>query len=357
MPEQSRSSRVVRRRRSDDIGVEAEVITPASPREPAPPEAAPEPRQAAPAGPPLDAGALDDLAHMNADDFAALFDGAAGLGGARLRPGQQVVGRVLGVGSRFVYVDIGGKAEATVELDDFEPDGLPSPGEQIEAYVVSAREGEVRLAMRLRGPGVDDALKEAHEAERPVEGRVVERNSGGFSVEIGGKRAFCPISQIALRVGEDPDVWVGRTLRFKILEIREGDVVVSRKAIEKEEREAQAEATRAELRAGQVRDGVVSSLRPFGAFVDLGGVEGLVHISRIADRRIEDPSEVLKVGQEVRVRVLDLEPGGRISLSIRDVDSPGPAPRREAKPAARPAAQSSGGFGTFADLLKGVKGG
>ncbi|MCB9743045.1 MAG: S1 RNA-binding domain-containing protein [Alphaproteobacteria bacterium] len=353
MPEQSRPNRVVRRRRSDDIPARPT----AAPEEVAPSTPETRPAQAAtPAAPQLDAGALDDLAHMNADDFAALFDGAAGLGGQRLRPGQQVSGRVLGVGGRFVFVDVGGKAEATVDIDDFEESGLPSPGDAIEAYVVTAREGEVRLATRLRGPGVDDALKEAMDAERPVEGRVAERNAGGFSVDIGGKRAFCPVSQIAARPGEDLDVWVGRTLRFKILEIREGDVVVSHRAIEREEREAQAAETLAELRAGQVRDGVVSSLRPFGAFVDLGGVEGLVHISRVADKRIEDPSEVLKVGQSVRVRVLDVDPGGRISLSIRDADAPRQAPAAAAPRADAPKSSESGGFGTFADLLKGAKG-
>jgi small subunit ribosomal protein S1 len=166
-------------------------------------------------------------------------------------------------------------------------------------------------------------------------------NKGGLEVEVHGVRAFCPVSQIDVRFVGDPASFVGQKLLFKVHKADQRDAVLSRRALLEEERAAKAQATREKLVQGAVLDGVVTSVQDYGAFVDLGGVEGLVHVSELSWDRVSKPQDLLKSGDAVQVQVLKIEQdprkGERISLSVRAL-----APKPE--PAARPG-QVEGGPG------------
>jgi predicted RNA-binding protein with RPS1 domain len=176
-----------------------------------------------------------------------------------------------------------------------------------------------------------DSLRKARDERRPVQGRVFGWNPGGFHVVIDGVAAFVPRSEMELEPIADPQSYLDKTFDFRVLKVqgKARRVVLSRTALLREEQEHAATETRQKLQPGSVLKGKVSSLTDFGAFVDLGGVEGLVHVSEISQRRVAKPSDALQVGQEVEVKVLKVEKGGRrVSLSIKALE---PDPWREVK--------------------------
>jgi small subunit ribosomal protein S1 len=181
---------------------------------------------------------------------------------------------------------------------------------------------------RKLAKGVRDRelLQEAARSRIPVEGRVIERNKGGFTVEVAGLRAFCPISQIELRFCDNPDVHLGQRYSFLItkyeMEGRRPDVVVSRKALLQAEADRLAEELRKTLKEGDVVSGTVVNIRDFGAFVDLGGLEGLLPISELSHSRVGKVSDVLSVGEEVHVQVVSFDRAkDRISLSLKRLEA------------------------------------
>ncbi len=240
-------------------------------------------------------------------------------------PGEIVTGTVVRVGREWVFVDLGGKSEGVIAVQEFkdeEDDSITvKPGDEVEATVLTTR-GGVRLSVKLqKGDQNMDVLRDAYESEIPVEGRVVETNRGGFRVDIGEQRAFCPISQIDRNFVENPEQYVGETYHFRIIEFNteQGNVVVSRRIILEQERKAMAAQVREGLKPGQILTGVVKKLMPFGAFVDIGGLDGLVHISEIAWERIENPADYLTEGQTISVKVLKFdEDRDRLALSIKE---------------------------------------
>jgi small subunit ribosomal protein S1 len=205
-------------------------------------------------------------------------------------------------------------------MDAAELEGLEI-GDQIEATVVKAG-GEIRVSRKLiKGKASLDQLRGAFEARLPVEGKVTGRNKGGFEVSVAGLRAFCPLSQIALGKIENPDSFVNETMEFRVTELSDDGrrVVVSRAALLKEAAAERAAETRGRIVSGAELTGRVKTLTPFGAFVDLGGIDGLLHVSEMSRRRVTDPKEVVQVGQEVQVKVIKIEnEGKRISLSMKD---------------------------------------
>ncbi len=245
------------------------------------------------------------------------------------RRGEMVTGTILSIGQEFAFVDLGGKSEGILSLEELrlEDGTLPKPGDKVEACVISTGADGVILSKRLaKGIRSRELLAEAAQSKIPVEGRVESRNKGGFDVVVGGVRGFCPISQIELYFCENPDVHVGKTYPFLITKYddsgRTPDMVVTRKALLQAEAEKKKEELRRSLREGDIVPGVVRSIRDFGAFVDLGGLEGLLHVSELSHTRIEDPHEVLKEGEEIHVQVLSIEQGGqRISLSLKRLES------------------------------------
>jgi small subunit ribosomal protein S1 len=266
------------------------------------------------------------------DDFAALLAASEKqqTRQRRVSAGDVVRGRVIAIGASAAFVAVGGKAEATIDLGEFRDPATGEvqlhEGDEIEATVVDdgQRSGSIVLKrVAGRGGHVPGELEQAFAHGIAIEGLVTGQNSGGYEVQIGSVRAFCPGSQIDRRRVEGAD-YVGQRLRFRITKLEGGgrNVVVSRRQLLEEEAAQQAADVWATLRVGAVVTGTVTSLRDFGAFVDLGGVDGLIHVSELGHGRAGHASEVLQVGQTVETQVVKLEPDakggrGRVGLSLR----------------------------------------
>ena len=272
------------------------------------------------------------MAPSEEEDFAALFAASETERPRtrRIAAGDVVRGRVIAVGATAAFVAVGAKAEATIDLGEFRDPETGEvqlkEGDEIEATVVDdgARSGSIVLRrVAGRGGHLPGEIEQAYAHGIAIEGLVTGENKGGYDVQIGGVRAFCPGSQIDRRRTEGAQ-YVGQRLRFRITKLEAGgrNVVVSRRQLLEDEAAAQAAAVWADLRVGAVVTGTVSSLRDFGAFVDLGGVDGLVHVSELGHGRPSHPSEVLQLGQRVDAQVVKLEPDpkggrGRVGLSLR----------------------------------------
>lgn len=241
-------------------------------------------------------------------------------------PGEIVSGTVVSVGRDWVFVDIGGKSEGMIAGDEFvDEDDEVKIGDVVEATVLTTR-GGIRLSRSLRKSSQsDEVLQDAYENRIPVEGRVMEVRKGGFGIAIGsGHTAFCPISQIDARYVEKPEDYLEQALNFRIIEFSSDlrNIVVSRRILLEEEQQAQARQTRERLKPGAILEGDVKKVMPYGAFVGVGGLDGLVHVSEISWDRVEDPTQHLTEGQRVTVKVLDFDIAkDKLSLSIREAGS------------------------------------
>jgi small subunit ribosomal protein S1 len=303
-----------------------------------------------------------------AGDFAALFAESekSAHKPQKLRLGQKVQARVAHVGSEIGYLDLGGKGEAIIDLRELRNDKgelLVQAGETVEAYVLSIADGTPVMTRAVPKGAGREVLQQALESKVPVEGTVTAQNKGGLEVDLGGLRAFCPASQIDVRFVEDPAQFVGQKLKFRVMEIRGGNAILSRRALLEEERATQAVELRKKLEVGAVLDGTVSSVRDFGAFVDLGGLEGLVHVSELSHQRVAHAQDVVKPGQNVRVQVLRIEKDEkgheRIALSLRALEQdPWDAARPQLKEGARLQGKVARlqPFGAFVELFPGVDG-
>src|SRR6058998_148902 len=213
-----------------------------------------------------------------------------------------------------------------------------------------------------RGKASLELLRGMYENRVPVEGKVSARNKGGFDVNIGGLRAFCPLSQIALGKIDNPDQFVGQTYEFRVTELSDDGrrIVVSRAALMKEAAASRAEETRKAIVPGAELTGTIKTITPFGAFVDLGGVDGLLHVSEMSRRRVNNPNEVVAVGQEVNVKVIKVEGDGkRISLSMKDQEPDPWSDVADRYPAGAPFSGKivrSTDFGYFVEVEPGLDG-
>jgi small subunit ribosomal protein S1 len=283
--------------------------------------------------------------------------------------GQRLHAKLVNFGEETSFLDYGGRSEAIMEsrhLRDEEGTPTKKIGDTVEAYVIANDEGVV-LAPAFT-PGPDEALQALREAQRsgvPVTGKVKGVNAGGLDVELAGKRAFCPASQVDLGFCPDASVFVGKTLEFKVIEFAEMGrrIVVSRKVLLQQEKEENAARLRASLAPGVEREGIVARMEPFGAFVDLGGLDGMVHVSEISHDRVNIPTDVLKVGDKVHVRVLeigkDAKGRDRISLSIKAAQQdPWAQIPEEIAPNAKLAGRivRLADFGAFVRLAAGIEG-
>jgi len=297
------------------------------------------------------------------EDFAAMF--ARESAGPLPERGQVVKGRVIQITADHVFVDIGGKGEAWIdraELADEEGQLRVAVGDEVEATVVSAGD-DVRLSYRLRqGAHSREALALAAETGIPVEGKVAAVIKGGYEVTVAGLRAFCPFSQMDVRRVEAAEEYVGRVLEFRVTTFGERgrNVVLSRRRLLEERSAEAAEETRKKIVPGAVLPGTVVSLADFGAFVDLGGVQGLVPVSEISHSRVARPADRLRVGEAVTVKVLRLDAEkGRVSLSLKALEGdpwaavPG---RLRERQVVRGRVARVTEFGVFVELLPGVDG-
>ena len=258
------------------------------------------------------------------EDFAAMFE--ASVKNRHFTRGQTIEGTIVAIGPDTSLVNVGGKGEAVIEtadLKDHENDLEFSVGDRIQAIVVGTNKGITLSRKGIRGAATLRQLEDAYEARLSVEGKVEAEVKGGYEVRIAGQRGFCPFSQIDTIRTADPAQHVGQTYAFRIIEFKEGgkNLVVSRRALLEEEQKAGAIELRKSVAVGSVVTGRVASVREFGAFVDLGaGVQGLLHVSEMGWSRVTDPSSIVKVGEEITVRVLRIEADGeRIALGLKQL--------------------------------------
>ncbi len=257
------------------------------------------------------------------DDFAAMFE--ASLKPRRFDKGQTLEGVIVGIGPDVAFVDVGGKGEATIDLAELrDADGNieVAVGDRIQATVMSTGGGVTLSRKLVRHAANARQLESAFQAGLPVEGKVEAEVKGGYEVRVAGQRAFCPYSQIDIRRTE-PATHIGRVYQFRIIEYKDGGktLVVSRRAILEEEQKAKADEIRQSIVPGAVLTGHVTSVPEFGAFVDLGGgVQGLLHVSEMGWSRVTDPSQVVKPGEEITVRVLRVDDDGKkIALGLKQL--------------------------------------
>ncbi len=244
----------------------------------------------------------------------------------RLVPGQMVEAVIVKIASDWIFLDLGGKGEGTLdrkELQDENGSVTVKEGDTVRVYFVSADNTEMHFTTKVgSGPGKQSQLEDAWRNRIPVEGAVTKEIKGGFEVKIGGTvRAFCPFSQMGVRRDTQAAAVLGKTLAFQIIEYGENgrNIVLSRRPILDEERRQKKESLRETLQEGMKLSGTVTSLQKFGAFIDIGGIEGLLPVSEIAWGRTERPGDVLAVGQQVEVIVkrLDWE-HDKLSFSLKD---------------------------------------
>jgi len=249
--------------------------------------------------------------------FAEMFEAQAKEGGTPgrrgVRVGEKVKGTIfqLGADTAFVSLEGSAKSEAMIELRELKDDeGILrfGVGDSLEAHVIEVGAKGILLSRALaKGSASMAMLAEARASGMPVEGMVLSVNKGGVEVAIGDIRAFCPISQLDLRFVEKPDQFIGEKLQFRVTEVRDRNVVLSRRALLEEEQRRLATETRKNLAEGKVVKGKVSGVRDFGVFVDLGGVEGMIPVSELSYTRVGHPSEVVNPGDEVEVEILRME--------------------------------------------------
>ena len=264
------------------------------------------------------------------ESFEELLKASFESPGPKLFPGDKVSGKVLKISKDTVFVDLGGKSEGIADIQEFMDKAgnlTLKQGDWVEMRVASIRDGILLTkGMKVQGPDSLEILREAKENVIPIEGRVSKTVKGGFEIDLSGIRAFCPLGQIDLQFCEKPEEHVGARYSFRIMEIKEKgkNIIVSRRVLLEEEREEKSKETLARLKPDLECEGKVTKLTDFGAFVDIGGIEGMVHISEISHGRIKHPSEILRPGQEIKVKVVkieaDKEGRPKISLSIKALE-------------------------------------
>ena len=279
--------------------------------------------------------------------------------------GEVVRGRVVHVGSSEVLIDVGYKSEGAISIEEFlRHGGLPKVGDEIEVYLEAKEDNEGLIVLskdKADKIKVWDAITQAYEKGSPVEGRVVEVVKGGLSVEVGVK-AFLPGSQVDLRPVKNLGAMIGQTIRARVIKLnrRRGNVVLSRRAVLEEEREEKKKHTLEVLAEGMVLTGTVKNITDYGAFIDLGGIDGLLHVTDMSWGRVGHPSEIFQVGDQVEVVVLHFDrESGRVSLGYKQKSSD---PWERVEQTYAPGTKVQGrvvsltNYGAFVELEAGVEG-
>jgi small subunit ribosomal protein S1 len=275
---------------------------------------------------------MTDVQSLNPtrEDFAALLDES--LGGRDFHEGSVVHGKVVAVEKDFAVVDVGLKTEGRIPLKEFGAgsDGGSKPvavGDTVEVFLerVENAMGEAVISReKARREEAWTRLEAVFERNEPVNGSIVGRVKGGFTVDLGGASAFLPGSQVDIRPVRDVGPLMGKEQPFAILKMDRprGNIVVSRRAILEEARAEQRTELVSQLQEGEVREGVVKNITDYGAFVDLGGIDGLLHVTDMSWKRVNHPSQVLAVGDTVKVQIVKINPETqRISLGMKQLQS------------------------------------
>ncbi|MBU1318112.1 MAG: 30S ribosomal protein S1 [candidate division Zixibacteria bacterium] len=282
-----------------------------------------------------------------------------------IKEGEIVQGTVMGVTRDDVIVDVGFKSEGIISMSEFPEPIQISVGDSIEVYLEAVEDQNGQLVLSKQKADflrVWDNIRDAHESGNLVPGRLQRRIKGGIVVDLFGVDAFLPGSQIALRQVPNFDELIGKVMELKIIKLNKNrrNIVVSRRVVLEEEREHLRQQLLKEIDAGQVREGTVKNITDFGVFIDLGGVDGLLHITDMSWGRVSHPSEMVSLGDKINVKILDfVKDTGRISLGLKQL-TPYPWENIEEKyPVGRKISGlvvSLTDYGAFIELEKGIEG-
>jgi small subunit ribosomal protein S1 len=301
------------------------------------------------------------------ETFAALFEES--LKREDIKEGEIVRGRVIQVTKDYVVVDIGYKSEGQVAINEFSSAEGQIPvkeGDEIEVLLES-RENDNGLCVLSKEKAdrlkVWDEISAACERDELIDGTIAQRVKGGLSVTIrGGVKAFLPGSQVDLRPVRNLDAFIGKTYKFKVIKFnkKRGNIVLSRRVLLEKERAELKEQTLEKLKEGQLVEGIVKNLTEYGAFIDLGGIDGLLHITDMSWGRVNHPSEMFQVGDHVRVKVLKFNPESeRVSLGLKQISED---PWTKAEQIYTPGTVVKGkvvslkDYGAFIELEEGIEG-
>lgn len=301
------------------------------------------------------------------ESFAALFEES--LKKEEVKEGEIIKGKVIQVGKDHVIVDIGYKSEGAIPLNEFgaqEGDTAIKVGDEVDVFVES-REDENGLCILSKEKAdrlkVWDEISAACERDELIEGTITARVKGGLSVTIrGGVKAFLPGSQVDLRPVRNLDAYIGKSHRFKVIKFnkKRGNIVLSRRVLLEKERAELKEQTLDKLKEGQMVEGIVKNLTEYGAFIDLGGIDGLLHITDMSWGRVTHPSELFQVGDHVRVKVLKFNhETERVSLGLKQMmDDPWTKAAEKYPPGTvvRGKVVSLKDYGAFIELEQGIEG-
>lgn len=282
-----------------------------------------------------------------------------------IKEGELVMGKILGITKDDVIVDVGFKSEGIIPLSEFSPPQDLKIGDEVDLFLEAIEDQNGQLVLSKQKADfikIWDRIKQAYENGTLVEGKLLKRIKGGIVVDLMGVDAFLPGSQIALKQVPDFDALLGKTMQLRIIKLNKSrrNIVVSRRAVLEEERERQRTQLLSEIESGQVREGVVKNITDFGVFLDLGGVDGLLHITDLSWGRVSHPSELVALGDKINVKILDYDKSsGRISLGFKQL-TPYPWDNIEERyPVGRRVkgrVVSITDYGAFVELEKGIEG-
>ncbi len=294
---------------------------------------------------------------------------------AHVKVGEVASGKVISIGKDNIFLDLGIRAEGMIDREECERQGelTVKQGDSLQVLVTSFRDGIFHCTVRLRQAGRGDSrtakdspslamLREAHINRIPVEGRVKAVNRGGFDVQVMGQKAFCPISQIERNYCQKPEAHLEQTYSFLVTQFEEDgrNIVIGRKELLQADEREKSQRLWQELEVNQVREGTVTSVHDYGAFVDIGGAEGLLHVSEISYEKVQSARDILQPGQQMQVAVIKLDPdAGKISLSLKALLAD---PWSEASDKLTMGSEVSGKvvhmkpFGAFVEIFPGVTG-
>jgi small subunit ribosomal protein S1 len=301
------------------------------------------------------------------EDFAALL--AESFGQDSVKEGEILRGTVIAVGKDYAIIDVGYKSEGQVPLDEFRgADGSIGvhPGDVVDV-LLEARENDMGMVVLSKEKAdrfkVWDEISAACERDELIEGVVTTRVKGGLSVTIrGGVKAFLPGSQVDLRPVRNLDAFLNQSFKFKVIKFnkKRGNIVLSRRVLLEKERAALKESTLERLKEGQIVEGIVKNLTEYGAFIDLGGIDGLLHITDMSWGRVNHPSELFQVGDHVRVKVLKFNADTeRVSLGLKQItEDPWSSAAEKYVPGTvvRGKVVSLKDYGAFIELTEGIEG-
>ncbi len=317
----------------------------------------------------------DELGNSGVDNhsqesFADLLDLYGSGISDDIHTGDRIEGRIISIGEKTVYIDTGAKSDGVVDKDELIDDQGNFPykeGDIVTLFVVSLTESEIILSKAISGACSVSMLEDASRSRTPVEGRVIDVIKGGFNVNIMGKRAFCPISQIDIRFVENPEEYIGKVFNFIITRFSEGgkNIVVSRRDLLEAELNQKRRDFFEKAAEGDILKGRVTKLMPYGAFIEIiPGVEGMAHISELSWSRLEKPGEAVNVDDIVNVKIIGIEKQKdsdipKLSLSLKQASSD---PWDIAGDSIHVGEQLSGKvvrlapFGAFVELFPGIDG-